>query len=759
MARIGGPFPAPRQADYGPEKNVRDPRVTRSAASSAFTRLAEPVRHWIYQQQWSGLRDIQEQSVAPVLAGDTDVLISSGTASGKTEAAFVPIASALAGGEAGGIAVLCVSPLKALINDQARRLESLFEAVQLPVHRWHGDVGQSTRRDVLGGKGGVLLITPESLEAFFVLRGHQVPHLFAGLRYVVVDEFHAFIGSERGMQLQSLLHRMETAVRRRVPRIALSATLGDLDAACELLRPGGGAGVSRIVSDKNRSEVQLQVRGYSVADDDDGDQPDPGSDRLEGDLFRVLRGGRHLVFANRRGDVEHFADVLRRRCDALRVPNEFWPHHGSLEKGIREDAETALRTPGRPATVIATSTLELGIDVGAVESIAQIGTPPSVASMRQRLGRAGRRGSPAILRVYIREPRIRADTPPHDRLRLPLAQTVAMVRLLALRWYEPPVTGALHLSTLVQQVLSILAQHGEATAEQIFRLLCQAGPFREVDAPTFMALLRDLGRAELVSQIHTGALVLGGAGERLVNQHDFYAAFTSPEEYRLEAGSRTLGTLPITYPVTVDLTLVFAGRRWKVTGVDDEHKVITVVPAGGGRPPRFGGSGAVVHDRVRREMRAVYLADDAPPFLDPEAQSLLAEGRAEFRRLELHERSMIPWEDGTLWFPWIGDRVLGTLQLQLAAGGIPASIEGAALLVGAFPPDELQVVLRRLASAGPADGRHLAESVRNKHVEKHHPWLSDALLAADYASGRLDVAGALEVVRMESGAASSAGGA
>lgn len=731
-----------------------------AAPSSAFALLAEPIRRWIYQQQWSGLRDIQEQSVAPVLAGDTDVLISSGTASGKTEAAFVPIASALAGGETGGISVLCVSPLKALINDQARRLETLFESVQVPVHRWHGDVGQSTRREVLGGKGGVLLITPESLEAFFVLRGHHVPHLFAGLRYVVVDEFHAFIGSERGMQLQSLLHRMETAVRRRVPRIALSATLGDLDAACELLRPGGGAGVSRIVSDRNRSEVQLQVRGYSVkpADDEDDGEPDPGSDRLEGDLFRVLRGGRHLVFANRRGDVEHFADVLRRRCEVLRVPNEFWPHHGSLEKGIREDAETALRTPGRPATVIATTTLELGIDVGAVESIAQIGTPPSVASMRQRLGRAGRRGSPAVLRVYLREPVIRADTPPHGRLRMPLVQTVAMVRLLAQRWYEPPVTGALHLSTLVQQVLSLLAQHGEATAEQIHRLLCQAGPFRAVDAPTFLGLLRDLGQAELVSQIHTGALVLGGAGERLVNQYDFYAAFTSPEEYRLEAGSRTLGTLPITYPLTVDLTLVFAGRRWRVTAVDDEDKVISVVPAGGGRPPMFGGSAAAVHDRVRREMRAVYLADDAPPFLDPEAQSVLAQGRTEFRRLELHERSMIPWEGGTLWFPWTGDRVLGTLQLQLTACGIPASVEGAALNIGAFAPDELQVVFRRLAAAGPADGRVLAESVANKHVEKHHVWLSDALLAADYASGRLDVAGALEAVRREAGARTADGG-
>ncbi|HKP76130.1 MAG TPA: DEAD/DEAH box helicase, partial [Longimicrobiaceae bacterium] len=638
-------------------------------ASGAFALLADPVRRWIYGQGWTGLRDIQEQSVAPVSAGQSDVLISSGTASGKTEAAFVPIASALAAGpRADGLAVLCVSPLKALINDQARRLEALFACVDTPVHRWHGDVGQASRREVLGGRGGVLLITPESLEALFVRRGHEVPRLLAALRYAVVDEFHAFIGSERGMQLQSLLHRVETAIRRRVPRIALSATLGDLDAACEVLRPGAGARVVRIVSDRNRSEVQLQVRGYRMerhGEEPEGDDhADAALDRLRDDLFRFLRGGRHLVFANRRGDVEHFADALRRRCEALRVPNEFWPHHGSLEKGLREDAEDALRTPGRPATVIATTTLELGIDVGAVESIAQLGPPPSVASMRQRLGRAGRRGAPAVLRVFVREPALDVDTAPHDRLRLGLVQTVAMVRLLARRWYEPPVTGALHLSTLVQQVLSVLAQHGEATAAQLFRLLCEAGPFRGVDAPTFAALLHDLGQAGLAAQVHTGALVLGGRGEALVNGHDFYTAFTSPEEYRLEAGASTLGTLPVTTPVAVEMTLVFAGRRWRVTAVDDERKVITVVAAGGGRPPAFGGGGAPVHDRVRREMREVLLADDAPPFLDPEAQSLLAEARAEFRRLELHRRAMLWWDRATLWFPWAGDRVLGTLQLQ-----------------------------------------------------------------------------------------------
>jgi ATP-dependent Lhr-like helicase len=722
--------------------------VTQTAASGAFALLAPPVQRWLWKQGWSALRDIQEQAVAPVLAGEADVLISSGTASGKTEAAFLPVASALSVHPPDGIGALCVSPLKALINDQHRRLESLFEAVDLPAHRWHGDVAQARKREVLQGRAGVLLITPESLEALFVRRGHQVPHLFAGLRHVVVDEFHAFIGTERGMQLQSLLHRLETAVRRRVPRIALSATIGDLDAACALLRPGGGERVHRVVSDRNRSEVQLQVRGYRVgrAEEEKDDAPDPGVDRLEGDLFRVLRGGRHLAFANRRADVEHFADRLRRRCEALRVPNEFWPHHGSLERGLREEAEDALRAEGRPATVIATTTLELGIDVGAVESIAQIGPPPSVASMRQRLGRSGRRGEPAVLRVYLREPEIRADTPPHGRLRAALVQTVAMVRLLARRWYEPPAAGALHLSTLVQQVLSVVAQHGEVTAQQAWRLLCGTGPFREVDTATFAELLRDLGRAELVSQVHTGALVLGGAGERVVNAYDFYAAFSTPEEYRLEAGSRTLGTLPIVYPVTARMTLIFAGRRWMVMEVDEEQKVIHLAPAGGGQPPRFGGGGAAVHDRVREEMRAVYLADDAPPFLDGEAQGLLAEARAEFRRLGLGRSALLGWDHGTLWFPWAGDRVLGTLLLQLRAAGLSASAEAGAVHVRGPDPREFAGVVRGLAAAGPADARALAEQVENKHVEKHHGYLSDALLAADYASSRLDTRGALRAL-------------
>ena len=134
-------------------------------------------------------------------------------------------------------------------------------------------------------------------------------------------------------------------------------------------------------------------------------------------LYETLRGGTHLVFANRRAEVERFADLLRRQAARAHLPNEFWPHHGSLSREIREEAEARLRG-ARPATVVATTTLELGIDIGSVDSIAQIGTPGSVASLRQRLGRSGRRaGAPSVIRIYVQEDEIGGNTAPQDLAR------------------------------------------------------------------------------------------------------------------------------------------------------------------------------------------------------------------------------------------------------------------------------------------------------------------------------------------------------
>jgi ATP-dependent helicase Lhr and Lhr-like helicase len=735
------------------------PSSSEQTSSAAFDAYDERLRRWIWRRQWGSLRDIQEQACAPILAAEDDVIIASATASGKTEAALLPALTRIAADPQPGLRLLAISPLKALINDQYARLEEMCEPLELPVHRWHGDVAGNRKKKVLDGAGGLLLITPESLEALFIRNGPKVARLFANLDYVLIDELHAFIGVERGKQLQSLLHRTELAIRRRVPRLALSATLGDMKMAAAFLRPGEHDRATIIESRANRHAVALQIRGYRESDPQlsakqaaaaarEGhevslEQVVDGHDvEIADDLWRLLRGGRHITFCNARRQVELYCDLLRARSEKLRVPHEFWPHHGSLSKQLREDAEAALKDTTRPSTIVATSTLELGIDVGEVETIAQVDAPSSVAAMRQRLGRSGRSEDAAsTLRMFISEPEITADTPPQDTLRTSLVQATAMVRLLIEKWNEPPDPDALHLSTLVQQTLSLIAQHGGVSAADAWSALCRTGPFSAVDQELFARLLRSLGHNDLLVQTHDGQLVLGLTGEKIVNHYDFYAAFAAAEEYRLVHGNTTLGTLPVDVPLLQGMHLIFGGRRWVVIDVDNDRKVVLVESSPGGRVPPFGGNKPWVHDRIRREMLAVYRDTDEPAYLDAPGLDLLAEARDWFHRHELDTRTALTWGDATLLFPWVGDRALTTLMLQLAATGVKADVEDVAIYV----EEDLATTRQLLADIerqGPADATVLAASVENLETAKHHHWLDRPLLVADYASGRLDTHGA-----------------
>ena len=685
----------------------------------------------------------------PILDCSGDVIIAAATAFGKTEAAFLPICSRLLSTERSGACVLYVSPLKALINDQSDRMERLCETLEIPVHPWHGDISQSRKREFLKQPSGILLITPESLESVFVNRGASVTAIFSGLLYVVVDELHSFIGTERGQQLQSLLRRLEDAIGRQIPRIALSATLGDMSLAANFLRPHGGDKVQVIESAALGQGLKLLVRGYRItglahrgAEEDEEEMENDGSVRaVASDLMKTLRGSKNLVFANSRSQVEKYADLLGRICEAARLPNEFWAHHGNLSKEIREEGEAALKDPSRPATAVCTSTLELGIDIGTVKGIAQIGTPNSVASLRQRLGRSGRRGEPAILRTYIRESEIDAKSSIEDLLRTELVQTIAMVNLLLSRWCEPSGVGRLHLSTLIQQVLSMIAQFGGITARRAWSIL--ANVFA-VDQAIFLQMLRILGTRKVLRQESDGTLLLDEAGERIVGHYSFYAAFATPEEYRIVAAGKTLGTLPIDRPLQENSALIFAGRRWRVVMIDERRKVIEVQPSPGGRVPEFNGDRGDVHDRIRGEMRTVLMGNDMPPYLDATARDLLGEARAHFSHYGLEHRSIVPSGAETAVFTWRGDRINDTLAVWFSHLGQIALNSGAAVRVFAGESDTV-AALRRMASDPTPEPTVLAGSVRNKLSEKYDWLLDESLMNAEYASRRLDVNGAREL--------------
>ncbi len=725
-----------------------------SEQSRAFDLLADQVQRWIWNQGWTELREAQEEAITPILSGDTDIIIAAATASGKTEAAFLPICSKLDRLRPKTASVAYISPLKALINDQFARMAQLCESLGIPVYAWHGDVSASKKKGFLRNPQGILLITPESLESLFVNHGHGIAHIFSRLSYIVVDELHSFIGTERGMQLQSLMHRLDVVLKRTPPRIGLSATIGDLTLAAEFLRPGHGSQVRMIEADSDGRELRLLIGGFLDKEPDpnqdavqDLEDEDKNTNDISESIFGSLRGTSNLIFANSRRNVEGYADSLRNLCIRHHIPNEFLPHHGSLSKELRETAERAIKDKTKPVSIICTTTLELGIDIGSVESIAQIGPPPSVSSMCQRLGRSGRRGDPAILRVYISENEVMSKTPPPDALRSRLVQSVAMVRLLLRKWFEPPTIGSLHLSTMVQQLLSMIAQYGGVTPLQAWHSLCEIGPFYQLDQEMFMELLRSMGERDLIKQVGGDLLLHGRTGEKIVNHYSFYAAFKTDVEYRLVTGERTLGTLPIDRPISAGYFLIFGGRRWLVMEVDDRRKVVELKPAKGGIVPTFGGLGGVVHDEIRKEMHQVYMESDLPVFLNSAANELLLEGRKNFIRYQLAEKHVLECGGNAYLFLWKGDRICDTATAMLRARDLKAENTGIAIEVLETDSSTLWHHVKGIAKGTAPDAVELASAIENKAIEKYDWCLSDKLLDRNYASSRLDSNGAWQAIR------------
>lgn len=721
-----------------------------------YQRLDKRIQKWLFNQGWRDLREIQKRAIEPILSGDTDVLISASTAAGKTEAFFLPACSAIVD-DGNGFGILYISPLKALINDQYRRLESLSEMLDMQVTPWHGDSLQSRKKKARNNPSGILLITPESLESLIVREPGWVKQAFTSLRYIAIDEFHAFIGTERGQQLLSLLTRLEHITDRitsPIPRVALSATLGELEKVPLSLRPNGSLPCETITCSKHQSTIKVQLKGYiEPVDILAGDTILSAEQQICEEIFRLCRGDSHLVFANSRGRTESIAARLSDLCEQEVVPNEFFPHHGSLAKELREDLEARLQKETLPTTAICTMTLELGIDIGKVSSVVQVTAPHSVSSLRQRLGRSGRRNSPSILRMLIAENELSDKSNIVDRLRLELVQSLAMIRLLIVsNWFEPADTGKMHLSTFLHQILAVIAQWGSVRVDQMYSLLCQQGSFKEITVYHFKQLLSHMGSVQLIQQLNSGELVLGTEGERITNSYTFYAVFKTPDEFRIMAGSKTLGTIPVDSLIIKDQHIIFGGRRWKVTDVDDDKRVIYVTSTKGGKPPKFNGSGMSVHDRVRQEMLNIYRTGDYRievsnqriDFVDKLGRQLFQEGVYFFKEADLENQPVYQSGKDCYIFSWMGDKVVNTLTVLLIRGGFECSNFGGVIEVQSSSADDIKNCLIRLATDGLPDETELAEAlpIQQKVIEKYDEYLPEKLLTEGYGRKTFDSAAA-----------------
>ena len=705
--------------------------------SSSFELLHEKVQNWIWRQGWTSLKEIQENTIPIVLKGDCDVIISAATAGGKTEAAFLPILSNILSEDFGssGYDVLYISPLKALINDQYRRLLDMTKGLNINVTPWHGDISISIKNKSVKNSSGILVITPESLESFLINRFSDVISAFSKLRYIVIDELHAFIGNERGKQLQSLLSRIELITRKTTPRIAMSATFSNYDSVKHFLRQDEALECFIPNQGDSKHEIRLIIKNYL--------QEECTGKEICNEIFTKLRGTNNLVFANSRLETELYAVLLRDMSDKLCVPNEFHIHHGNLSKIERENVEKELQLGHTPITAICTSTLELGVDIGKVKSIAQIGVANSVSSLRQRLGRSGRRNEPSILRIFSVE-NTESRGLLYD-LRTNLVQNIAVIELLREHKYESPNIGKFHLSTLIQQILSILASYSSFYPKEGWDFLCNKGAFKNVTPTLFLMLLKSLGEKKVISQLNNGQIIIGKEGEKLLGKIDFYTAFTVPDNFIVFSlsDSKTLGE--ISYSPEIGSVIILAGRRWQVDNIDTKKKRIYVHLAISGGSVYFDINSTEIDGIITQKMKEIYTDNISYPYLDIKTNCHyeLEVARTFFKKYSMDKSPIIKYGDNTILLTWIGAKINRTISLiyEYVFGEVIAYNE---LMLFGITLENIQTIL----SHNKPTIEQLSTLVSRdyKIKQKFDYLLSDKLLNLEYGSTYLDLENAWDLL-------------
>ena len=698
--------------------------------SSSFELLHEKVQNWIWRQGWTSLKEIQENTIPIVLKGDCDVIISAATAGGKTEAAFLPILSNILSEDFGssGYDVLYISPLKALINDQYRRLLDITKDLNINVTPWHGDISISIKNKSVKNSSGILIITPESLESFLINRFSDVNSVFGKLRYIVIDELHAFIGNERGKQLQSLMSRIELITRKTTPRIAMSATFSNYDSVKHFLRQDEALECFIPNQGDSKHEIRLIIKNYL--------QEECTEKEICNEIFTKLRGTNNLVFANSRSETELYAVLLRDMSDKLCVPNEFHIHHGNLSKIERENVEKELQLGHTPITAICTSTLELGVDIGKVKSIAQIGVANSVSSLRQRLGRSGRRNELSILRIFSVE-NTESSSLLYD-LRTNLVQNIAVVELLREHKYESPNIGKFHLSTLIQQILSMLASYNGFYPKEGWDFLCNKGAFKNVTPTLFLMLLKSLGEKKVISQLYNGQIIIGKEGEKLLGKLDFYTAFTIPDNFIVISlsDSRTLGE--ISYLPEIGSVIILAGRRWQVNNIDTKRNRIYVNLAMSGGYVYFDINGTEIDGIITQKMKEIYLDNTTYPYLDCKTgcHTELYIARDFLKNNNMDKSPFVKYEDKSILITWMGAKINRTVSLiyEYIFGEGVAYNE---LMLIDVTLENIQTIL----SHNKPTVEQLSTLVSRdyKIKQKYDYLLSDELLNLEYGSTYLDI--------------------
>ncbi|MBO5283214.1 MAG: DEAD/DEAH box helicase [Lachnospiraceae bacterium] len=645
-----------------------------------FSRLAPFIQDFIYQNKWEELRANQVAACEVIFDSDENLLLSSGTASGKTEAAFLPVLTELYHKPSASVGVLYISPLKALINDQFLRLEQLLQDSHIPVTKWHGDASVTRKNKLMKHPEGILQITPESLESLLTGKRGACLTMFSDLRFVIIDEVHYFMRDVRGLQLLCVLERLKQLTGVNPRRIGLSATLGDVTLAKNWLNTGTGRECAAPITDEGRKRIRLHVERFvNYADERDLVEKDGGgtvvSDTSCGDmgdreyyeyLFKQTLDKKTIIFTNSREESELVIANLREIALKNKAPDVYRVHHGNVSALLRENTENEMKSDDEKIVTGATVTLELGIDIGSLDQAVQIGAPTSVSSFAQRLGRCGRRGQvPQLLFTFVESLKINTD----DALGPINWEFIRMIAIIELylkeHWLEPipPQNHAYNL--LYHQTMSCLKSNGEMSPAGLAQAVLTLGCFRQISQEDYARLLRHLIDIDQLQRTEHGGLIIGREGEKIVNSHKFLTVFLSTDYFLVKDENRTIGTVDKVYPVGVRFAL--AGMSWETVDVNVKAKVIFVKKVPGISVVDWDVDFTFeLHTVLVRKMRSILQTDNSYPYLSDRCRERLTEIQYIARGSGILERLVTPLSDRKYAiFPWIGTRQLITLHYAL----------------------------------------------------------------------------------------------
>jgi ATP-dependent Lhr-like helicase len=586
-----------------------------------YNLLDEKIQRVIYKMGWTHFKPIQDEAIEYLVKSPSDLVISAPTASGKTEACFLPIISNIVELNCSGIKILYISPLKALINDQFSRIEKLCEELRFPTVKWHGDANYKEKINLLNNPEGILLITPESIEALFINKYRQLKNLFQNLRYIVIDEIHSFVGGVRGNHLFSLLNRIEKVIGRKIIKIGLSATINGAETIKKWINYENPDGV-KVIESKEGSGLRGEIKGYTSVRN------------IYNDLFEIIRNDKNLIFANSKSKLEEYCVRIRELSKKEKILNRFFIHHGSLSKEIRETTEIKLKSEAN-ISVFCTSTLELGIDVGNIDKIVFLDAPNSVSSFTQRVGRSGRKaGASRNFKILVEEMENNNKLAIADKLRLDTVRSIAMVELLARdKWCEP-LEMNLDYSTVTHQILSLLGSTGGVSIENIYKTIIVEAYKGLVAKEKFLKIIKSLRDKEIIYQLQNGLLALTKSGEIIVYNYKFYPAFVVDDEYEVVFNDNLIGFLGVDgININVGDNIIISGGQWEILDIVKSTKKVLVKKSKGGKAVFIGEStGGFGHEKIYEKMRDIYeekITDFS--YLDGNAKLLLREGINEYK--------------------------------------------------------------------------------------------------------------------------------